>query len=44
MHQLRRTLRQFVEVLAVERVDQIDFPALETQHFDVTVGLNIQLD
>ena len=44
MHQLRRVRRQLVEVLAVERVDQIDFAALEAQHFDVAIRLDIEPD
>ena len=44
VHDLRRCRRQLVEVFAVERIDQVDFVALEAQHLDVAVGLNIELD
>jgi hypothetical protein len=44
MHELRRSGCQLVEVLAVERIDQVDFSALEAQHLDIAVGLNVEPD
>jgi len=42
MHQLRRGRSQLVEILTVERVDQVQFAALEAQHLDVAIGLDVQ--
>ena len=42
MHQLRRARGELVEVLAIERVDQIDFIALEAKHFDITIRLDVE--
>ena len=44
MHQLRRTGSQLVEVFAVERIDEINLFALEAQHLDIPVRLNVELD
>ena len=42
MHKLRSGCRQLVKVLAIERIDQVDFPALEAQYLHIMVRLNIE--
>ena len=44
MGDLRRCALEFVVIIAIERVDEINLVALEAKHFYVSIRLDVELD